>query len=172
MKIQEKPKKKTKVIVLVVLGQFLLIGAILFFVYLSAPRLEAPLNGAVIREDFVQFKFSGAEMILVDDNEDFSSPKMLNVSDLSSIGIGMKPGKYYWKAVGNVESFTRSFVIDSNVGLELNKNESKLKNVGNVETNVTKEYQGTLGGLVILDVGVEYNVNMTNETIYRGEQNG
>ena len=164
--------KKIKISALVIGSQILLIGIIMFFVYSSAPKLEYPLDGASIDEDFVQFRFRNANVILIDDNQEFSSPKMLNASDLNSVGIGMKPGKYYWKAVGNIESFTREFVIDSKVGLDLNKNNSTLKNAGNVEVNVSEEHGGGLTGLVILDVEAEYPVNLTNETIYRGEQNG
>jgi hypothetical protein len=166
-----KMDKKIKITILVVGLQILLIGGIFSFVYLSAPKLEYPLDGALINEDFVQFRFKNANVILVDDNADFSSPKMLNASELNSIGIGMKPGKYYWKAVGNIESFSREFVVDSKIGLELDKNESVLKNVGNVRVNVSEGNGGALSGLVILDVDVEYPVNITNETIYRGEQN-
>lgn len=162
---------KIKIAILVVGLQILLIGGVFSFVYFFTPKLEYPLDGALIDEDFVQFRFKNANVIFIDDNEDFSSPKMLNASELNSIGIGMKPGKYYWKAVGNIESFTREFIIDSKVGLELNKSNSTLKNVGNVEVNVTKEQGGALSGLAILDVEAEYPVNMTNETIYRGEEN-
>jgi len=164
-------KKKMKIAALVIGLQILLIGGIFSFVYFFAPKLEYPSDGALINEDFVQFRFKNANAILIDDNEDFSSPKILNASELSSVGIGMKPGKYYWKAVGNIESSTREFVIDSKVGLELNKSNSTLKNVGNVEVNVSEEHKGVLSGLVILDVEAEYPVNITNETIYRGEQN-
>ncbi|MFA7707770.1 MAG: hypothetical protein WCX73_02365 [Candidatus Pacearchaeota archaeon] len=161
---------KTKILIFIGL-QVLLLGGIFLFVYLSAPKLEYPVNGEVINEDFVQFKFKNANVILVDDNEEFSSPKMLNVSDSNFVGIGMTPGKYYWKAVGNIESFSREFVIGSKVGLELNKEESTLKNVGNVEINVSEKRSSGISGLVILDVEVEYPVNLTNDTIYRGEQN-
>ncbi len=168
--------KKIKITIFVIGLQILLLGGIFSFVYLSAPKLEYPLDGALVNEDFVQFKFKNANVILIDDNKDFSSPKILNASDLNSVGIGMKPGKYYWKAVGNIESFSREFVIDSKVGLELNKTKSTLKNVGNVEVNVSQKSRsgisgGRISGLVILDVEVEYPVNMTNETIYRGEEN-
>lgn len=164
-------KKKIKITILVVGLQILLIGSVFSFVYFFAPKLEYPSDGALINEDFVQFRFKNANVILIDDNEDFSSPKMLNASELNSVGIGMKPGKYYWKAVGNIESSTREFVVDSKVGLELNKSNSTLKNVGNVEVNVSEKKSGGISGLVILEVEAEYLVNMTNETIYRGEQN-
>ena len=151
--------------------QILLLVGIFLFVYLSAPKLEYPLDGARINEDFVQFKFKNANAILVDDNEDFSSPKMIDASESNFVGIGMKPGKYYWKAVGNIESFSREFVINSKVGLELNESESTLKNVGNVEMNVREKQGGALSGLVILDVEAEYPIEIENETTYRGEQN-
>lgn len=162
---------KIKITIFVIGLQILILGGIFLFVYLSSPKLEYPLDGALINEDFVQFKFKNANVILIDDNEDFSSPKMLNTSDLNSVGIGMIPGKYYWKAVGNIESFSREFVIDSKVGLELNKTKSILKNVGNVEINISEKNKGRISGLVILDVEVEYPVNITNETIYRGKEN-
>jgi hypothetical protein len=84
--------------------------------------------------------------------------------------VTLPPGTYYWKAEGLVESGIKSFKVNSEVGLELSN--STLKNVGNVGLNVSSETPSGISGLVVLGVKVEYVVNETDKTIYRGEQNG
>ena len=140
------------------------------FFYVFTPQLNYPKNNEVINKSIVDFNFRNANVILVDDNPDFSSPVLINSSDVNQARFN--PGTYYWKAVGIIESSSREFTVNSNVGLELNEKNSTLKNVGNVPLNVSEETDSRISGLAILDVQVEYPVNETNKTIYRGEQYG
>jgi len=155
--------------VMIVLQLLVVVGT-LSFIYFFAPALEYPRNNAVIEEENIKFKFRNANLILIDENPEFSSPVQINASEVREGKIYFKPGEYYWKVVGVMESRTRSFIIKSRVGLDLDENESKLKNSGNVVLNVSSENEAGISGLAILDVNVEYGVDLENDTNYRGEQ--
>jgi hypothetical protein len=147
----------------------ILVGAFIF-VYGFGPSLDYPRNNEILNQTDVNLKFHNANVILIDDNPDFTSAREIDLNKTNITNITFQPGTYYWKAVGIFESSPRKFVISSEVGLEL-KN-SSLKNVGNVPLNVTQEEDGVSTGLAIVGIEVEYPVNMTNNTIYRGEQDG
>lgn len=151
--------------------QGLVIVATLMFVFMFAPRLESPGDGSIIDGNVVNFKFDNANIIWVDDNKEFSSPMEIDLDKDDVSAIKFKPGTYYWKAIGFIESPVREFVVTSEVGLELDRENVSLKNVGDVILNISVGDSLGLEGLVILDVDVEYGVDIENET-YRGEQYG
>ncbi len=178
MKNKKAISKMSKMIIAM---QVVIVVFALGFVFLFTPNLQYPRNNEIISGNVVGFEFKNADSILIDDNPDFSSPQMVDLNELGEIEgeisedikLRFEPGTYYWKAVGNIfESKVRSFIIDSEVGLELKKGEdnSTITNVGNVAVNVSEERSGSISGLVILDVQVEHVVNPENNTIYRGEQ--
>ena len=150
--------------------QIFFVVAFFVFFYAFTPHLNYPKNNETINNTQIDFKFRNANVILIDDNENFTSPREVNIKERNASVI-FNPGTYYWKAVGIFESPTRKFTIPSEVGLEL-KN-STLKNTGNVPANISEEdaKTGKSTGLVILDVQIEYPVNEKNKTIYKGEQN-
>lgn len=150
----------------IVLQLFLVVGFFIFIMFFT-PKLEYPRNGEIINKDGVEFKFRNANVILIDDNSEFSSAREIDISNSNYSRIIFEPGTYYWKAVGLVESSPREFIVNSRVGLELNKEKSTLQNVGNAILDV-----GVSGseGLVILGVDVEYPVNLSEEVNYKGEE--
>lgn len=149
---------------------FLLLGIFGFF-YFFLPHLDYPKDNELFNQNTVDFKFRNANVILIDDNPDFTSPKEINLETTNITKIRFDPGTYYWKAEGDlVESSQRKFIINSNVGLELDSNNSTLKNVGDVSLNITEESENGINGLVILDIEVEYPVDVKNKTVYRGVQ--
>jgi len=152
--------------------QLIFVLSVFSFVIFFAPSLEYPNNGEILNRQDVEFKFRNANVILVDETPDFSSPKKINLDELNISKVFFEPGKYYWKAVGLIESEVREFVVSSNVGLELDEENKTIKNVGDSKINVTKETSKGIEGLVILDVEVEYPIEAENGTKYRGEQNG
>jgi len=151
-----------------IVGQFLVVLVFFAFFLFFVPKLEYPLNDVTLEKKDVEFKFSHAKVILIDDNEDFSSPKQVNLNEQEFNKILFEPGTYYWKAVGLVESLPRKFIVPSTVGLELDEENKTLKNVGDVELDV--ESSSGITGLVILDVDIEYPVETEKGIIYQGGQ--
>jgi len=148
--------------------QLVIVVGVFTFAVLFVPRLDYPGDGDVLERRDIDFRFRNANVILIDDNEDFSSPREINLSELNVTKLLFDSGTYYWKAVGLVSSGARSFTVGSNVGLELDNN--SLKNVGDTTLNVSVKDSAGLAGLVILDIDIEYPVDSENGTIYRGEQ--
>jgi len=165
-------KGMSRVSKIMVIVQFVILAGAVLFIYFFSPHLDYPRNNQSLDNGVVDFKFRNANLILVDDNPDFRNPMEIDLSKLNTTGINFKPGTYYWKAVGFIESNSQEFTINPNVGLELNEENSSLKNAGNVPLNVSEKTDSGTTGLVILDVQVDYPVDMKNKTIYQGEQNG
>ena len=151
--------------------QLIFLAGVVIFLYVFAPNLDYPPNGAQLDRNDVEFKFKNANVILVDDNPDFSSPVKIDLSELEGKSVSFEAGTYYWKAEGILGSLKRKFTINSNVGLEIIEENSSLKNVGNVPLNVTEKTQSGTVGLAILDVEVEYPIENNSNVTYRGEQN-
>jgi hypothetical protein len=165
-KIKNSKKKRQKVIIS---AQLIFLIGIFSLVYFLAPHTSYPKNNAMIGYSIVDFGIDNTDIILIDDNPDFSSAVKINLKERNTTRIFLEPGTYYWKAVGILESSVKKFTVISEVNLEL-KN-SSLKNTGDVPLNITKKSRGTMTGLVILDVGAEYVANNTGEKIiYQGEQ--
>jgi hypothetical protein len=165
-KIKNNKKKRQKIIIA---AQLIFLIGIFSLVYLIAPHTNYPKNNAMLGYSIVNFDIANTNIILIDDNPEFSSPMKINLKERNTTRIFLEPGTYYWKAVGVLESSVKKFTVMSEVSLEL-KN-SSLKNTGDVPINITKKSMGTMTGLVILDVGAEYVANNTEEKIiYQGEQ--
>lgn len=156
---------------MIVLQLFILIFAFVFL-YKIAPRINYPNDGSLLNGNMVKFDFENSKAILIDDNPEFSSPINIDAEKIKDVFISFPPGTYYWKGVGILETEPKKFTINSNVGLEIQDNQTNLKNVGNVALNVSIEDENGLSGLTILDVDIEYPVDSENETNYRGEQYG
>jgi len=154
----------------VIAGQLIFVFGVFAFAILFAPQLEYPRDGQEISKSDIEFKFRNANVILIDDNEDFSSPRQINLDEVNISKILFEPGTYYWKVVGLIESGSREFTVNSNVGLELDAENKTIKNVGDTVLNVSLESGSGLEGLVILDVEVEYGVDAESGDRYRGEQ--
>lgn len=132
----------------------LVVGSLVFLVFLvgyARPLVIAPLDDYESGDKEILFLVEKAEILLIDDNVEFSSPDEYNIED--GLEIVLEPGKYYWKAIGILDGEVRTLTIRSEVILELVQVEDGfgVVNSGNVVLNVDV-YNGTkLVGNVRLD---------------------
>lgn len=114
----------------------------IFLVGYVNPKVIMPLNEFETTETNILFSIDNAEKILIDDNEDFTTPEEYLVGD--GVLIELEPGTYFWKAVGIRVSEVRTLTIKSEVNLELKKNDEGFDviNSGNVKLNV-EVYNGS-----------------------------
>jgi len=133
----------------IVMAQTIFLVLVLSVVYFLYPRINVSVD-----DEWVRFNSINAKVIMISDNPDFSNPRYLDLEQENDISLNLKPGKYYWKADnGIIESLGKEFVIDSEVGLGIERDEdgSELMNVGNVKINVTKREGGGMVGHIILE---------------------
>ena len=122
-----------------------IVGSLLFLIIVVGyvrPLVIAPLDELSTTNDSVLFLIEKAGVILIDDNSGFTSPEEIEVAE--GMVIKLKPGVYYWKAVGVLESAIRTITINSEVDLRIKKigDDYGLVNAGNVNLNVDV-YNGT-----------------------------
>ncbi len=131
-----------------IVGSLFLIGGIIGY---STPLVIAPLDGYSTTDTSVLFEFDKADMIMLDDNLEFTSPEKIYVED--NIVINLKPGIYYWKAVGGRESEVRELTIESEINLRIEESDKgyEVVNSGNTRLNVDVYNQGKLTGNLVLN---------------------
>ncbi len=134
---------------LLILGS--LIGLVFVFGY-AQPLVIAPIDGFESSDTAVLFSFEKANLILIDENLDFSSPNEYYVED--NLVINLKPGIYYWKVQGIRASDVRQFTLKSEVNLKIKDvgDEYEVINGGNTRLNVEVYEDGRLRDNLILDV--------------------
>ena len=146
---------------LVVVGTLVVIAILVGY---ARPLVIAPTDELSTRNTAVLFSFEKANLILIDDNLEFSSSEEIYVED--NLVINLKPGVYYWKVVGALPSEVRKLTIESEVDLKLRRVASgddsyEIVNSGNTELNVDV-YQGEeLTGNVVLGVDEHKEVSGT-----------
>ncbi len=119
---------------------FIVIGitllALIVLVGYAQPLVVAPLDEYESVNGEVLFEFERADVLLIDDNEEFTSPDEYSV--VEGLVVVLEPGVYYWKAVGVLGSEVRKLTIQSRVELKLVETEDGfgVVNVGNVRLNV------------------------------------
>ncbi|MFA4960035.1 MAG: hypothetical protein WC548_00010 [Candidatus Pacearchaeota archaeon] len=121
---------------------FSLIGLIFVFGYVT-PLVISPANNFETGESEILFLIERADVLLIDDNVDFTTPDEYRLED--GLKINFVPGKYYWKAEGILKSEIRTLTIKSEVNLELRKFDGVnygVYNAGNVRLDV-EVYNGT-----------------------------
>lgn len=157
--MEEAQNKKTKKRKTMLIVTFEILIFILIIVSLS---YFTPKMGGINKEDkAVFFKFTNAHAILIDDNPDFTSPEKI-----SDKVIKLKPGSYYWKAVGILgESETGNFTVNSEViiNIEIDDGETTVTNQGNVPVNATKKQGGVIIGNMIIE--------MKDKEVFGNEEN-
>jgi len=160
-------KKILAIDFVLVVGSLLLIAG---FVGYSRPLVIAPLDDLSTTNTGVLFSFEKAELVLIDDNLDFSSPTEIYVED--NLVINLVPGVYYWKAVGVLASDVRKLTIESEVDLKLQEDGENYEvvNSGNTELNVDIYNNGKLSGNVIL--GVDESEEVSGTKFIGGQSNG
>lgn len=137
-----------------------LIGLILMGGYVR-PLVIRPIDDLTTTNGSVLFLIENSNKILIDDNIDFTSPEEIDIAD--KLVINLKPGVYYWKAVGVLDTAPKKLTIQSEVDLMLNKllDGYEVVNAGNTELNV-EVYNGTsLIGNLKVGVGESENANGT-----------
>ena len=119
---------------LVVIGVSVLVLLVLFGY--SRPLVIAPIDEYESVNGEVLFSFERADVLLVDDNSDFTSPDEYRVVDGERVNL--EPGVYYWKVSGVLGSEVRTLTILSRVELELVEKDGEMAvvNAGNVRLNV------------------------------------
>ena len=138
-----------------IIDMVLVFGTIFFlvgFVNYAQPLIIAPLDNLETTNSSVLFEFERGNVILIDDNLEFSSPQRIEVED--NLIINLKQGKYYWKIEGVLESDVREFTILSEVNLKLKRinNKYEIVNAGNVELDVEVYENRSFVGNIILDI--------------------
>jgi hypothetical protein len=134
----------------------------------ARPLVIAPLNNFETTNNSVLFEFERGNIILIDDNLEFSSPQKIYAED--NLIINLKTGKYFWKIDGLVESEIRELTIISEVNLRFKKIDDKfvLVNSGNVKLNVDVYDNESLVDNFILDIDDDKEINGNK---FVGEQN-
>ena len=137
------------------------ITCLIFLVGYSRPLVIAPLDEFETTNSSVLFLIEKSELILIDDNIDFTSPEKLKIKD--DLVINLKPGVYYWKVESVLRSEIRKLTINSEVDLKLKKLEQGygITNAGNILLDV-EVYNGTfLVSKIKLDTDEEKNLSGT-----------
>ena len=119
---------------LIVIGVTLL-ALIVLFGY-AQPLVIAPLDKYESLNGEVLFEFERADVLLIDDNQEFTSPDEYEV--VEGLVVVLEPGIYYWKVRGVFGSEVRKLTIQSRVELRLVETEDGMAvvNAGNVALNV------------------------------------
>jgi len=124
--------------VLIIVSVVVLIGVVGYV----NPLVVAPLDDYETTDTEILFSIEKADVLLIDDNIDFTTPDEYSLKD--GLRINLKPGQYYWKAVGVLESDVRTLTINSEIDLvlEFDGEGYSVVNAGNVRLNVDV-YNGT-----------------------------
>ncbi len=143
--------KKILVIDLVlIVGSLMIIAGVVGY---ARPLVIAPIDELITTNNSVLFVFEKGERILIDDNIGFSSPQVYEVMD--DIVINLKPGFYYWKVEGALDSEIRQLTIQSYLDLRLKESRNgdfELVNAGNAELNVEVYEDGELKENVVVGI--------------------
>ena len=135
--------------IIMITAQAIFLVLVIALLYSFYPRTDASVNG-----NWVKFNSINENVIIISENPDFSNPRYIDSSERKNISYNLKPGTYYWKSDnGIIEGMKHEIVIESEVGLGINKteNETDLVNIGNVKINVTKNDKGVMVGHIILE---------------------
>lgn len=158
----------TKIEKKIVITEIIFIAGILVYLFFStAPNQIYPFQGMTISEPNFNIEIENGEQVFISTDENFTNPIALGEGS----EIILPPGIYYWKVKSKLrESKVKSFVIKTNVGLNLKEREKnyELQNSGNVDLNVTKKKEGITSSMA-LDVGELKKVEKDNSK-YEGRQ--
>jgi len=127
-------KKHIWKIDLVIIGISVLV--LMGLVGYAQPLVIAPIDEYESVDGDVLFEFERADVLMIDDNADFTTPTEYKIVDGERVSL--RPGVYYWKVSGILGSEVRKLTIQSSVELELveMKEGFGVVNAGNVRLNV------------------------------------
>ncbi len=119
-------------LIIILISVFVIMGVVGY----ARPLVIAPFDDYESLNGEILFEFEGADILMIDDNVDFSSPEEYNVDN--GLVLELEPGVYYWKVVGVLGSEVRMLTINSKVELMLVESGSGwgVVNAGNVRLNV------------------------------------
>ena len=119
-------------LVVVLVSVFVLMGIVGY----AQPLVIAPFDDFESSDGDVLFEFERADVLLIDDNMDFTTPDEYSVED--GLRVELEPGVYYWKVSGVLGSEVRTLTINSRVELKLVETDEGMAvvNAGNVRLNV------------------------------------
>jgi len=145
---------------------FVLVSVSLFSIMLLfsnfTGRAISPLNDEVLDSNKVLFEIKGASFILLDDNEEFSSPEKIYLEDY--LEIRLEPGVYYWKIVDDKTNEIRKLTILSVVDLSIQRSSEEdsfeVVNGGTEDLNV-----GVYDGEFLID---SFNLNSSGTVSKNG----
>ena len=159
-KVKKEKRKEKSNITSVIIPVISLI--IIFLAIMNLPI--QPSQGIHTTNTTLKFRWIGlAERAFVDDNEEFSSPIIVEKNS----EVNLEPGTYYWKT--EFLSPVQGFTIDSSVviAVENAANESQqVQNVGNIWILLEIFKNLRLTGKAVLGVNETLNLHLTekNET--------
>ena len=122
---------------------FLSVFGMIFMVGYISPMIISPIDGFKTSNSEILFSIDKADYLLIDDNFEFTTPDKYPLTEGTKINL--QAGKYFWKAVGVLDSEVRTITIESEVNLQLKKMPDEnygVFNAGNVNLNV-EVYNGT-----------------------------
>ena len=118
----------------------LIVGTLLASLIITSyatPLVIYPVDDLKTNENLILFSFEKGETILIDDNLGFTSPEKIYAEN--NLVINLKPGVYYWKIEGILDSEIRKLTIESEIDLRIiDENDSySIINAGNIPLNVS-----------------------------------
>jgi hypothetical protein len=119
-------------LIVILVSVFVLMGIVGY----ARPLIIAPFDEYESMDGEVLFEFARADILLIDDNEDFTTPDEYRIVDGERVEL--EPGIYYWRVSGVLGSEVRKLTINSRVELELVERGEGMAvvNAGNVRLNV------------------------------------
>jgi hypothetical protein len=157
--------KKHKAIDLIVVA--LTAIALLGVVGYARPLVISPIDNLETSNNSVLFSFAKADTIIIDDDMEFKTPMTIHAQD--NLIVTLKPGKYYWKIDGALQSEVHELTILSTVDLRLRENgdEYDIVNGGNTKLSVDIYNNSNLTGTIFLESGES---TQANSTLYVGRE--
>lgn len=133
----------------------LIVGTLIVLIVMvgyARPLVIAPIDDEVTSETAVLFEFDKADKILIDENVEFTSPREIYVEN--DLVVNLKPGIYYWKVEGILESEVRELTIINEIDLKVRESDDKYEviNSGNSDLNVDIYRDGNLTESITLKV--------------------
>ena len=111
---------------------------------------ESNSTDFILAAPILVFETEAADVILIDDNVNFTSPMKIYAKD--NLAVNLEPGRYYWKLDGILPSEIRTLQIESKVELKLRETSEgyELVNGGNINLNVKVYSNGSKIGEMLL----------------------
>lgn len=144
----------------------------IILIFIVTPILLQPKGIITAKEiEFKWLSISKNNLLIVDDNQKFSSPELFIQTNNKSYKTYLPPNKYYWKvrAIYNnfyIESIPSSFTLNSITALSINK--TSVRNDGNTAVNVTTISRSKITGSAVLEMNEQ--IPAKDSTYFEAQQ--